>query len=142
MNTLKSVRGPAAQHSTGVRVRNRRWAALLGAFALVMGTGSGLVLLPSPPAQAADITLGTISGRVYEHTGRDSNYVWPVGTNTQNCIKYSPVDPNDSASTPWVTSGEAITAHGRYQSAWGTTCPENLNIERQSAVGIEVLATP
>lgn len=113
---------------------------MLGAAALLIGTGGGVVLLPSPPAEAASITLGTISGRVYEHVGRDSNYLSPVGTNSQNCIKYSPVDPGNSSSSTWVTAGgEALTAHGRRSR---DNCYQTLRTDRQSAVGIEVLATP
>ena len=81
-----------------------------------------------PRAEAEPMSLGTISAQMRDHSG-DS------GSDEANCIRYQPADT--STSSEFVTStGEALAAHG-----WLESCPEELDLDEQSAVGITPAAS-
>ena len=81
----------------------------LAGFSVVAPVSVGL----TDPAAAATVTLGAIQANVSNHHGTDG------GTDTSNCIKYSPT--GTSTSSAFVgSSGEALTAHGS-----DGTCPEH-----------------
>ena len=81
-----------------------------------------------PRAEAEPMSLGAISAQMRDHSG-DS------GSDEANCIRYQPADT--STSSEFVTStGEALAAHG-----WLESCPEDLDLDQQSAVGITPAAS-
>lgn len=112
--------------------RGRRSKALLPLVA-ILATSAWATTLTSGVARASTITTGEISTRVSDHVGIDADGE-PDGTASSNCIRYSPTDT--SSSSDWVdamsTPNEARTAHGREEGS----CPSDLEIEEQSAVGI------
>lgn len=98
------------------------------ATALVWALFGGLltaiaVVAPAQSAQAATVSLGTITAQQADHRGKNS------GTGGSNCIRYSP--PGTSTSSTFVASpNQAITAHGS-----SGNCPSTLSTTSQSAVG-------
>ena len=137
--TIGKNSGTARASARHVRTRRprgqNRFTAILGVVAVMFGTLTAVVAGPAPQAQAAEINLGTITGRVYDHIGTAADYTTPVG-GTDNCIRYDPKMPGQQSST-WATSVK--TGHGRPTSM--RNCPQNWNAG-QSTVGIEIVQTP
>ena len=74
------------------------------------------------PASAATLTGVTVRANLADHLPASSG----------NCIRYSPTSNPSTSPSDWVTSsGEARTAHGSSDG----TCPTNLDVGTQSAVG-------
>ncbi|OYO24319.1 hypothetical protein CGZ93_04255 [Enemella dayhoffiae] len=77
------------------------------------------------PAQAATIPLAGVTAQLSDHHGT-------AGTDSANCIKYSP--SGSATSTAFVSAGQtAITAHG---VPAGGSCPGTLSTSVQSALGV------
>ncbi len=82
-----------------------------------------------PSAEAVDLSLGTITAQMREHSGR-------MSSDEANCIRYMPA--KTSTSSEFVTSsGEALAAHGWTEES----CPETLELEEQSVLGITPAAS-
>ena len=109
----------------------KRSAKILALAAAVSTFGWFMVVAPDM-ASASTITTGTVSARVSDHTGVDADGN-PDGSDSANCVRYSP--ENGPSASDWVSAmtmpAEARTAHGRSDSS----CPDDLDIEEQSAVG-------
>ena len=125
------------------KTRRRLRAGLAGTLTAAL-VSIGIAALPALPAAAATIDAGTTSARLVGttlYTG-DSTNPDPGNTqaNNQNgaCIRYRPT-VTGGGMTNWVAaSSTAWTAHGR-ETFRGAQCPPNLDLNKQSAVGITPL---
>ena len=104
-------------------------ARLIAAALALTFLGVGLAAV-APPAHAATLRVGPITAQLSDQRA--------VGGHGQPCIRYSPTSGSGASSTSSAfvgSSGEARTSHGRFRSGRQYTCPRDLDIARQSAVG-------
>jgi LPXTG-motif cell wall-anchored protein len=111
----------------------RTWGTAVFVLAVAASTFGWVATVAPNAARATTITMGTVSARMSDHIGVDADGN-PDGSNSSNCVRYAP--ENGPSASDWVSAmsmpAEARTAHGRP----GSNCPDDLDIEEQSAVGI------